>query len=99
MNKGLATVPANWPARVCAELGNLAAAQNIQGRKWNMLVLSRKKNERIMIGDNIAVTIVEIHPDRVKLGFVGPHDVPIHREEVYRRIDTWHPASTMPASR
>ncbi len=51
-----------------------------------MLVLSRKQNERIIIGDQIAVTVVEIRGDRVKLGFVGPHEVPIHREEVFRRI-------------
>ena len=64
-----------------------------------MLVLSRKKNERIMIGDNIEVTIIEIRGDRVKLGFVGPQDVPIHREEVFRRIGSWHPADAMHASR
>jgi carbon storage regulator len=40
-----------------------------------------------MIGDNIEVTVVEIRGDRIKLGFVGPHEVPIHREEVYRRIE------------
>lgn len=51
-----------------------------------MLVLSRKKNERIMIGENIEVTVVEIRGDRVKLGFVGPSEVPIHREEVQRRL-------------
>ncbi len=51
-----------------------------------MLVLSRKKNERIMIGNDIEVTIVEIRGDRVKLGFIGPQEVPIHRQEVYERI-------------
>ncbi len=51
-----------------------------------MLVLSRKQDERIIIGDQIAVTVVEIRGDRVKLGFVGPQEVPIHREEVFRRI-------------
>lgn len=55
-----------------------------------MLVLSRKKDERIMIGDNIEVTVVEIRGDRVKLGFVGPHEVPIHREEVFRRMENWN---------
>jgi len=52
-----------------------------------MLVLSRKKGERIIIGDNIEVTIVEVRGDRVKLGFAGPAEVAIHREEVYRRIE------------
>ncbi len=55
-----------------------------------MLVLSRKQNERIMIGDTIEVTVVEIRGDRVRLGFVGPNNVPIHREEVFRRlVEAW----------
>ena len=51
-----------------------------------MLVLSRKPGESIIIGSDIEVTIVEVRGDKVKLGFVGPSDVPIHREEVFRRI-------------
>ncbi len=47
-----------------------------------MLVLSRKKGERILIGRNIYLKVIEIRGDRVKLGFEGPGDVPIHREEV-----------------
>ena len=53
-----------------------------------MLVLSRKKGESIVIGDEIEVTIVEIRGDRVKLGFVGPNNVPIHREEIFRKIQS-----------
>jgi carbon storage regulator len=64
-----------------------------------MLVLSRKKDERIMIGENIEVTVVEIRGDRVKLGFVGPSEVPIHREEVFRRIDTWSKTDRESAAR
>lgn len=51
-----------------------------------MLVLTRKKNQRIRIGDRIEITVLETHGDRVKLGFSGPPDVPIHREEVALRI-------------
>jgi len=51
-----------------------------------MLVLSRRLGERIMIGPNVAVTIVEIHGDRVRLGFEAPHFVAIHREEVCDRM-------------
>ena len=51
-----------------------------------MLVLSRNIGQRIVIGDDITVTIVEIRKDRVKLSFEGPATTPIHREEVYRRI-------------
>ena len=48
-----------------------------------MLVLSRKKNEQIMIGDDIVLTVVEVRGDRVRLGIEAPSDVPVHRYEVY----------------
>lgn len=48
-----------------------------------MLVLSRKKNEQIMIGDDIVLTVVEVRGDRVRLGIEAPADVPVHRYEVY----------------
>ena len=51
-----------------------------------MLVLSRKKDETIVIGDNIIVTVVEIRGDKVRLGFDAPRDVTIHRREVYDKI-------------
>jgi len=51
-----------------------------------MLVLSRKVNEKICIGRTIEVQVLETHGDRVKLGVIGPPEVSIHREEVYRRI-------------
>jgi carbon storage regulator len=51
-----------------------------------MLVLSRKRGEAVVIGGNIEVTVLEVHGDRVKLGLCGPAEVPIHREEVRRRI-------------
>ncbi|WP_144989370.1 carbon storage regulator CsrA [Gimesia aquarii] len=51
-----------------------------------MLVLSRKKNEKIVIDENIVITIVEIRGDKVRLGIEAPRDVPIHRSEVYDAI-------------
>ena len=51
-----------------------------------MLVLSRKKNESIVINDNIVVTVIDIRGDKVRLGFTAPNDVPIHRKEVYEAI-------------
>ena len=51
-----------------------------------MLVLSRKKGERIVIGENIELTVVEVCGNRVKLGFRAPDDVSIHRQEVAQRI-------------
>ena len=52
-----------------------------------MLVLSRNKGERIVIGNNIVLTVVDVRGDRVRLGFTGPNEVPIHREEVFRRLE------------
>ena len=51
-----------------------------------MLVLSRKSGERILIGQNIVLTVIDIGGDRVRLAFDAPRDVSIHRQEVYRRI-------------
>ncbi len=51
-----------------------------------MLVLTRKKNESIVINDNIIVTVIEIRGGKVRLGFDAPKDVPIHRREVYDAI-------------
>lgn len=51
-----------------------------------MLVLSRKKNETIVINNDIIITVVEIRGDKVRLGIVAPKDVPVHREEVYEAI-------------
>jgi carbon storage regulator len=57
-----------------------------------MLVLTRKRGERTMIGDEISVTVLEVRGDRVKLGFAGPAEVPIHREEVYLGVTVGPPA-------
>ena len=51
-----------------------------------MLVLTRKPGQRIRIGDEIEVTLLEVSGDRVRLGFSAPPDVTIHRQEVYERI-------------
>ena len=51
-----------------------------------MLVLSRQRDESIMIGDNIVVTIVDIRGDKVRLGINAPTEIPVHRQEVYEAI-------------
>lgn len=48
-----------------------------------MLVLSRKKNESIIINDDITIVVVEIRGDKVRLGVESPKEVPVHRKEVY----------------
>lgn len=58
-----------------------------------MLILSRKKNESIVIGDGITVTVVEIRGDKVRLGFEAPEEIPIHRREVWVHI---HPGEPVP---
>ena len=51
-----------------------------------MLVLSRHRDESIMIGDDVVVTIVDIRGDKVRLGIEAPQSVPVHRQEVYDAI-------------
>lgn len=51
-----------------------------------MLVLSRKKDEKIVIGDSITLMVIEIRGDKVRLGIEAPADIPVHRQEVYDAI-------------
>lgn len=51
-----------------------------------MLVLSRHRDESIMIGDDVCITIVDIRGDKVRLGIDAPQDIPVHRQEVYEAI-------------
>ena len=51
-----------------------------------MLVLSRQRDESIIIGDNVVVTIVDIRGDKVRLGIQAPSEIPVHRQEVYEAI-------------
>ncbi len=51
-----------------------------------MLVLSRQRDETIMIGDDVEITIVDIRGDKVRLGITAPSHIPVHRKEVYDAI-------------
>ena len=51
-----------------------------------MLVLSRQRDESIMIGDKIVITVVDIRGDKVRLGIEAPQEIPVHRQEVYEAI-------------
>ncbi|MFM8284811.1 MAG: carbon storage regulator CsrA [Planctomycetaceae bacterium] len=51
-----------------------------------MLVLSRQRDESIMIGDNVVITVVDIRGDKVRLGINAPAEIPVHRQEVYEAI-------------
>src|SRR6202000_2845793 len=51
-----------------------------------MLVLSRQRDETIMIGDDIEITVVDIRGDKVRLGITAPNTIPVHRKEVYEAI-------------
>ena len=62
-----------------------------------MLVLSRKKNESIVINDDITIVVVEIRGDKVRLGVEAPKEVPVHRNEVYEAIRrNQHEANSQP---
>ena len=56
-----------------------------------MLVLSRFKDETIMIGDDVEIKVVDIHGDKVRLGITAPRQVQVHRKEVYDAIQRGEP--------
>ncbi len=62
-----------------------------------MLVLSRTKGQQITIGGSITVTVLEVRGDKVKLGFAGPAEVPIHRQEVFERLQQESRVNSRPA--
>ena len=63
-----------------------------------MLVLSRHRDESIMIGDDVVITIVDIRGDKVRLGIKAPQEIPVHREEVFDAIKRANPDKNEEAS-
>ena len=55
-------------------------------KELNMLVLSRQKDESIIIGDDVEITIVDVRGDKVRLGINAPRSISVHRKEVYEAI-------------
>ena len=51
-----------------------------------MLVVSRKKNEKIRIDDSITITVVEVKGDKVRIGIDAPENIVVHREEIYNKV-------------
>ena len=63
-----------------------AAKSTLTQKEFTRLVLSRKKDESIRIGDDIRITITDIRGDRVRIGIEAPRSVSVHRQEVYEKI-------------
>jgi len=63
-----------------------------------MLALSRKKNEALIINNNVEITILEVKGDQVKIGIEAPREVPVYRKEVYLQIQEANAASAADAS-
>jgi carbon storage regulator len=61
-----------------------------------MLVLSRHRDEQIMLGDDIVLTVVDIRGDKVRLGIAAPSTVPVHRREVYEAIKRYEASQAPP---
>ncbi len=51
-----------------------------------MLILTRKIGEKVHIGDNVTVTVLDVRGDQVRVGIEAPKEVPVHREEIFYRI-------------
>jgi carbon storage regulator len=61
-------------------------ATTAQGKEARMLVLTRKSNQSIMIGDDIEVSVLSIMGEKVRIGIQAPRDIPVFRREVYLEI-------------
>ena len=64
-----------------------------------MLVLSRRKGESVVIGNEVIVTVVDVRGDQIRLGIDAPRSVPVHREEVFRQIQEENRAAAASADR
>lgn len=62
-----------------------------------MLILTRRVQEALMIGDNVTVTVLSIKGNQVRLGIDAPRDVEVHREEIYHRVKAGIPPNPKPA--
>ena len=60
------------------------------GELIRVLVITRKTKQSIMIGDEIEVTVLAVHGDKVRVGIEAPAHVPVHRTEIYREIGSEH---------
>ena len=63
-----------------------------------MLVLTRRANQSIMIGNDVVVTVLEVRGDQVRIGIDAPRSVAVHREEVFRELEAANRAAASPAS-
>jgi carbon storage regulator len=61
-----------------------------------VLVLTRRKNQSIVIGDGIIVTVLEVKGDQIRLGVTAPRDVPVHREELLAALAQANQAAVLP---
>ncbi len=63
-----------------------------------MLVLTRRANQSIVIGDNVVITVLEVRGDQVRIGIDAPRSVTVHREEVHREIAEANRAAASPGA-
>ncbi|MBX2836215.1 MAG: carbon storage regulator CsrA [Gammaproteobacteria bacterium] len=63
-----------------------------------MLILSRRTDESIVIGDEVTITILSVKGKQVRIGITAPADVSVHREEIYQRIQSGESITDEPAS-
>ncbi len=87
---------ANWSVKQSRSFATRSFATRSFAKGMAMLVLSRKKDESIVINDNITIVVVEIRGDKVRLGVEAPKEVPVHRREVFEAIARGEPVDEPP---
>ena len=80
------------------DIGVVKADKANQRKELMMLVLSRQRDESIMIGDDVEITIVDVRGDKVRLGINAPKHIPVHRREIYNAIQREKTKEAQPES-
>jgi carbon storage regulator len=60
------------------------------GRQWNMLILTRRRTETVVIGDNITITVLDVNGGRVRIGVNAPREIIVNREEILEKTRRGH---------
>jgi carbon storage regulator len=60
------------------------------GRQWNMLILTRRRTEAVVIGDNVTITVLDIKGGRVRIGVNAPREIIVNREEILEKTRRGH---------
>lgn len=75
-----------WPTRIIRLGHRKCITYNKESWRFEMLILTRRVGETLMVGDDVSVTVLGVKGNQVRIGVNAPKEVSVHREEIYQRI-------------